>query len=69
MSPEVAISVEEFARRFGVSRSHAYRLCRSGQIPVLRLGQRVLVPTAALDRLIAALTTSPEGDRDEETNT
>lgn len=55
MSAEVAISVEEFAKRFNVSRSHAYRLARAGRIPVLRLGQRILIPLAALDRLIAEI--------------
>lgn len=54
MNP-VAMSVPEFADRIGVSRSHAYRLVRSGEIPVLRFGHRVLVPVALLDRLIEAL--------------
>ena len=37
----------------GISRGLAYELARSGQIPVLRLGKRLLVPKVALERLLS----------------
>jgi excisionase family DNA binding protein len=37
----------------GISRGLAYELARSGQIPVLRLGKRLLVPNIALERLLS----------------
>jgi len=43
--------VEEFARIFGISRSHAYELVARGEIPALRLGRRVLIPLSFLDEL------------------
>jgi excisionase family DNA binding protein len=62
--PVLAISVEEAARRLGIARSTAYNYVRTGYLPSVRLGARLLVPTAALERL---LTVAPargwDGDR------
>jgi excisionase family DNA binding protein len=44
------LTVDEVAPILGVSRSTAYEVVRSGQIPVIRLNARWLVPTAALKR-------------------
>lgn len=49
------VSVEEVAPILGIGRSSAYQLARSGQIPTLRLGRRLLVPVAALRRLLGEL--------------
>lgn len=45
-------SVEQAAKELGIGRSLCYELARSGQIPVLRLGRRLRVPRAALDRML-----------------
>jgi excisionase family DNA binding protein len=42
------ISVDQAAKLLGVSRSAAYRAVATGQLPSLRLGRRVYVPTAPL---------------------
>ena len=47
------MSVPEAARLLGVSRMTAYSAVREGTIPSLRIGRRVLVPRAELDRLLA----------------
>jgi excisionase family DNA binding protein len=47
------ISVEEAARQLGISRSSAYEAIRSGQLPSIKIGRRVLVPVAALERLLS----------------
>ena len=49
----LTVSVPEAARLLGVSRMTAYSAIREGVIPSLRIGRRVLVPRAALDRLLA----------------
>lgn len=49
----LTLTVEEAALRLGISRSLAYEMTRSGAIPTLRLGKRVLVPIVALDALLA----------------
>ena len=40
--------------RLGIGRTLAYRLARTGglPVPVLRLGRRLVVPRAALDRAL-----------------
>ena len=47
------LTIDEVAARLGISRSLAYRLASSGGIPVVKLGKRLLVPEAALDRFLA----------------
>jgi excisionase family DNA binding protein len=54
------ISVEHAAKLLGVSRSAAYRAVAAGQLPVLRLGRRIYIPTA---RLLAMLGVPPEERR------
>lgn len=48
------VSVEDAARILGVSRGLAYRLAKTGTIPTIRLGKRLLVPKAALKKLLEA---------------
>jgi excisionase family DNA binding protein len=59
--PVLAISVEEAARRLGIARSTAYQYVRTGALPSVRLGARLLVPTAALEQLLTVA--PPPGDR------
>lgn len=46
------LTVEEAAEVIGLSRSLAYKAVRSGQIPSIRFGKRLLVPRIALQRMI-----------------
>jgi len=50
---EVVLEVPEVARRLRISRSFAYELITTGQLPGMRLGRRVLVPVKMLDEFIA----------------
>jgi excisionase family DNA binding protein len=47
----LAMTVEETAARLGISRPSAYQGVRLGQIPSIRIGRRLLVPVAALERM------------------
>lgn len=42
------LSVEEAGRVIGLSKDSAYKAAATGQLPTLRFGRRILVPTAAL---------------------
>ncbi len=42
------MTVEQAGALLGISRRSAYRAAASGQIPTIRLGSRILVPTALL---------------------
>ncbi|TCA38487.1 DNA-binding protein [Rhizobium leguminosarum bv. viciae] len=46
-------SVDEAAERLGIGRNQTYEAVRRGEIPHLRIGKRVLILTAALDRILA----------------
>ena len=48
-----AYSVEETARFLGIGRTSCYRACARNEIPTIRIGARILVPRAALERLLA----------------
>ena len=49
----LVVSVPRAARMLGISRAAAYELAHRGELPVLRLGRRILVPRVGLERLIA----------------
>ncbi|HEX9765751.1 MAG TPA: helix-turn-helix domain-containing protein [Nitriliruptorales bacterium] len=57
------ISVERAGELLGVSRRSAYRAAARGQIPTLRVGRRLLVPTQRFLELLgmAASDHSPNG--------
>jgi excisionase family DNA binding protein len=46
------LSVEQACKLLGVSRSVGYRAAASGDLPTLRWGRRVYVPTARLLELL-----------------
>lgn len=52
METELVLSVEAAGKLLGVSRPHAYKLVREGQIPVIRLGRRIVVPKPALMKML-----------------
>jgi excisionase family DNA binding protein len=47
-------SIEEAGRILGISRQSAYTYASAGILPVIRLGNRMLVPKAALEKLLSA---------------
>jgi excisionase family DNA binding protein len=48
------LTIEEAARILGVGRSKAYEFARTGKIPAIRLGHKLLVPKAALEEFLRA---------------
>lgn len=49
----LVFTVEEAAQLLGISRSFAYEAVQRGDIPSMRIGRRILVPKAALQRLLS----------------
>jgi len=45
-------TLDEVATLLRVSRGSAYAAAKKGEIPTIRIGRRLLVPLAALDRLL-----------------
>jgi excisionase family DNA binding protein len=52
MTERLTHTVAETARLLGISRGAAYEGVASGEIPSIRIGRRLLVPRAALSRLL-----------------
>lgn len=48
----LCVTVPEAARMLGISRNFAYQLVREGKLPSIRLGKRVLIPLAALEKML-----------------
>ena len=48
----LTFTVEEAAQLLGISRGLAYEMARSGKLPVVRLGRRLLVSRGALERML-----------------
>ena len=52
ISERETLTVEEAATRLGIGRNSAYEGVKSGDIPSVRIGKRIVVPRRALDRLL-----------------
>ena len=50
--PGLACSIDDAAWMLSVSRSTIYKLARSGQVRLIHVGGRTLVPSAELFRLV-----------------
>lgn len=48
----LCLSVPEAAIILGISRGLAYQLARSGELPTLRFGRRLLISKATLERML-----------------
>ena len=48
----LTVSVEVAAKAFGLGRNSGYAAVKSGEIPSLRVGGRICVPTAPLRKML-----------------
>jgi excisionase family DNA binding protein len=53
LQSRLTISVPEAGRRLGIGRNHAYECARRGELPVIRLGNKLVVPLAAFEAMLA----------------
>lgn len=51
---KMTLSVDELAATMGVSRPKAYELVNQPGFPVVRVGRRIRIPVAALERWLEA---------------
>jgi len=49
----LTLTVNEAAKMLGISRGLAYEMVKTGEIPSVHFGKRVLVPRAALEKMLA----------------
>jgi excisionase family DNA binding protein len=60
----LVFTVTEAAELLGISRAFAYELAARGELPVLRLGRRLVIPKKALLKFVEG--TTPDHDMDDE---
>ncbi|MBA7482902.1 hypothetical protein ES707_18405 [subsurface metagenome] len=51
-SERLTLTVGETAKLLGIGRQLAYDRVKTGEIPVIKVGRRLLVPRRALERLL-----------------
>lgn len=56
----IVFTVNEAREKLGISRGLMYEAIRRGQIPSIRVGRRILIPCAALQRLLEGTGTHRE---------
>jgi len=49
---KLTFTVTEAARALGISRGLAYEMVKTGEIPSVRFGKRLVVPRRALEKLL-----------------
>jgi excisionase family DNA binding protein len=54
VTERLTLSIEEAAEALGIGRGLAYELARTGGLPVLKLGRRIVVPKAQLEAMVAS---------------
>jgi len=53
MENKLTLSIGEAAKLLGIGRNLCYDRVKTGEIPVIRIGRRLLVPRSALEKLLA----------------
>jgi excisionase family DNA binding protein len=48
----LCIKVTEAAKMLGISRNFAYELVKQHKLPVVKFGKRLLIPRAALEKML-----------------
>ena len=59
---EPTMPVDRVAEAFGISRASAYEGVKTGAIPSIKIGRRIVVPTAAVRRMLLLDAVGSRGD-------
>jgi excisionase family DNA binding protein len=63
---KLTITVEQAGELLGISRALAYEMARTGKLPVLRFGRRLVVPKKAMENMLGhsekVVATTPESN-------
>lgn len=56
----MTLTVPEAGRCLGLGRNASYAAAQRGELPVIRIGGRLFVPIAAMDKMLAAAWQPPK---------
>lgn len=48
----LTLSIAECAAKMGISRNSCYLAVKTGEIPSIKIGSRILIPVAALEKML-----------------
>lgn len=51
---KIIYTIPEVSELLGISVIHGYLMAKTGQIPTIKLGRRIVVPKAALEKMLAS---------------
>ena len=49
----LTLTIDETAKLLGIGRNLCYERVKTGEIPVIKIGRRLLVPRVALEKLLS----------------
>ena len=52
LDSRTTLTIEEMSLTLGIGRNTAYQAVRTGEIPSIRIGRRILVPVAAFEKML-----------------
>lgn len=58
---KLTLSIPEVAKLLSIGRNSAYEAARRGELPIVIIGRRILVPIAALERMLLEAGKAPPG--------
>ena len=53
-TPPAAFSIDEAARQLSIGRSSVYALIKTGDIRIVKIGRRTIIPAAEIARIISS---------------
>lgn len=59
----LTLTVEQAGELLGISRALAYEMARTGRLPTLRFGKRIVVPKKAIENMLESSLANPNPDR------
>ena len=61
---KLTLTVQEAATLLGIGRNSAYEAIKTGTLPSVQIGRRILVPRAALERMLIVPNETEDGDHE-----
>lgn len=61
---KLTLSIPEVAKLLSIGRNSAYEAARRGELPIVIIGRRILVPIAALERMLLEAGKAPPGGQE-----
>jgi excisionase family DNA binding protein len=60
---KLTLTVEQAGELLGISRALAYEMARTGKLPTLRFGKRIVVPRKAIETMLESSVPVPTHER------